>query len=158
MNKLSSGGGQRIRGILLWLFVINLGIAFGAGLYEGKVVVSNWAGTSPILWPNTGIEFWAFVTTGPLTLLTIANAIAAWKTTGPRRSWYLAAVGLIIIERAATFGYFIPTMVGLLGNESLSQAEVDATLAQWAAWNYVRHALNFAGWLSALKALQKSHS
>ena len=25
--------------VLLWLFVINLGIAFGAGLYESRVVV-----------------------------------------------------------------------------------------------------------------------
>src|SRR5688572_18855790 len=28
--------------ILLWLFVINLGIAFGAGLYEHRVVMPNW--------------------------------------------------------------------------------------------------------------------
>ncbi len=27
--------------ILLWLFVINLGIAFGAGLYEHRIVVSR---------------------------------------------------------------------------------------------------------------------
>ncbi len=27
---------------LLWLFVINLGIAFGAGLYEHRIVVSQW--------------------------------------------------------------------------------------------------------------------
>jgi hypothetical protein len=25
--------------IVLWLFVINLGIAFGAGLYEARVVI-----------------------------------------------------------------------------------------------------------------------
>ena len=28
--------------ILLWLLVINLGIAFGAGLYEHRIVVSRW--------------------------------------------------------------------------------------------------------------------
>ena len=28
--------------IFLWLFVMNLGIAFGAGLYEHRVVVSQW--------------------------------------------------------------------------------------------------------------------
>ncbi len=27
---------------LLWLFVINLGIAFGASLYEHRIVVSRW--------------------------------------------------------------------------------------------------------------------
>src|SRR5262245_60888705 len=33
--------------IVLWLFVINLGIAFGAGLYEGRVVVPQWLGATP---------------------------------------------------------------------------------------------------------------
>jgi hypothetical protein len=28
--------------ILLWLFVIDLGIAFGAGLYESRVVIPRW--------------------------------------------------------------------------------------------------------------------
>jgi len=31
---------------LLWLFVLNLGIAFGAGLYEHRIVVSTWVDTS----------------------------------------------------------------------------------------------------------------
>jgi hypothetical protein len=32
---------------LLWLFVINLGIAFGAGLYEHRIVVSRWITAGP---------------------------------------------------------------------------------------------------------------
>ena len=28
--------------VLLWLFVINLGVAFGAGIYESRVVVPIW--------------------------------------------------------------------------------------------------------------------
>lgn len=28
--------------VLLWLFVINPGVAFGAGVYEGRVVVPTW--------------------------------------------------------------------------------------------------------------------
>ncbi len=28
--------------VLLWLFVINLGIALGAGLYEARIVVPEW--------------------------------------------------------------------------------------------------------------------
>ena len=63
---------------LLWLFVINLGIAFGAGLYEHRIVVPRWidssAGTGTH-WnaeaarrDDTGRRFWAFVTTLPLTL------------------------------------------------------------------------------------------
>jgi len=33
--------------IILWLFVINLGIAFGAGLYESRIVVPQWLSYSP---------------------------------------------------------------------------------------------------------------
>ena len=32
--------------IILWLFVMNLGIAFGAGLYEHRIVVPQWIGPS----------------------------------------------------------------------------------------------------------------
>lgn len=32
---------------VLWLFVINLGIAFGAGLYEARVVIPQWANIPP---------------------------------------------------------------------------------------------------------------
>ena len=32
----------RFKAIFLWLFVINLGMAFGAGLYEARVVIPQW--------------------------------------------------------------------------------------------------------------------
>jgi len=32
--------------ILLWLFVINLGIAFGGGLYEQRIVLPQWFSSS----------------------------------------------------------------------------------------------------------------
>jgi hypothetical protein len=100
--------------IVLWLFVINLGVAFGAGLYEARVVIPQWENIPPRAWPNTGLIFWVYVTTVPLTVLTIANLIAAWLTQGPMRFWYLGAVCIVIVERVATFSYFIPTMVRLM--------------------------------------------
>ena len=51
-----------------------LGTAFGAGIYESRVVVPEWQNTPPQTWPNTGLEFWVYVTTVPLTLLTLATA------------------------------------------------------------------------------------
>jgi hypothetical protein len=58
--------------------MINLGIAFGAGLYEARVAIPQWADLPPKDWPNTGLLFWVYVTTVPLTLLAFANLIAAW--------------------------------------------------------------------------------
>src|SRR6185436_19813263 len=109
--------------IVLWLFVINLGVAFGAGLYEHRIVVSRWvsSGASGAHWnaeaarrDDTGRRFWAFVSTLPLTLLTLANLFAAWRASGAVRAWWLAAALAVFAERAFTFSYFIPTMVGLM--------------------------------------------
>lgn len=138
--------------ILLWLFVINLGIAFGAGVYEARVVVPSWMNLPRQTWPNTGLLFWVYVTTVPLTLLTLANAAAAWVDDGPRRSWWLAAVAITAVERIATFAYFIPTMVRLSGAAD-TDTDVRTGLARWLLVNNGRHVLTLAAWLAALKAL-----
>src|SRR5690554_6649432 len=139
------------RDIVLTLFVINLGIAFGAGLYEHRVVISQWSEVPPSEWPNTGLMFWAYVTAVPLTLLTLASLFAAWTSTGPMRAWYLAAGAIIVVERVLTFSYFIPTMVKLSGMEA--GPAVVSGLAQWLTVNHLRHLLTLAGWLAALRAL-----
>jgi hypothetical protein len=139
--------------ILLWLFVINLGTAFGAGIYESRVVVPQWQTTPPQTWPNTGLEFWVYVTTVPLTLLTLANLVAAWQERGPRRIWWLGASSISVVERSVTFSYFIPTILRLTVTEDLPEAEVQATLSQWLLLDYGRHGLTLAAWLAALKAL-----
>ena len=139
--------------VLLWLFVINLGTAFGAGIYESRVVVPRWQNIPPQTWPNTGLEFWVYVTTVPLTLLTLANLVAAWLDRGPRRYWWLGAAAISVVERIWTFSYFIPTMFRLMSTADLPEAEVNATLSQWLLLDYGRHALTLAAWLAALKAL-----
>jgi hypothetical protein len=145
---------------LLWLFVINLGIAFGAGLYEHRIVTPRWInrGVGSPHWnaeaarrDDTGLRFWAYVTTGPLTLLTLANLAIAWTTSGPARAWWLAAGLLLLGDRLLTFGYFIPTMVGLMKAPDSPAAVAAAT--RWIRLNYLRHALIFTGWMAALEAL-----
>jgi hypothetical protein len=149
--------------ILLWLFVINLGVAFGAGLYEGQIVLSQWlssAGDAVLHWnaeaarrDNTGLRFWVFVTTVPLTLLTLGNLMAAWRAVGPVRGWWLAAGVAALAERILTFSYFIPTMVGLM--QAPDSSESVATAVRWANLNDVRHAIVLTAWLAALKALSR---
>jgi hypothetical protein len=38
---------QSIAEALLWLFVMNLGIAFGVGIYEAKIIAPQWARSPP---------------------------------------------------------------------------------------------------------------
>src|ERR1700686_2514941 len=65
--------------ILLWMFVINLGVTFGAGLYEHGLLFRCGSSVSKDEWlvdveamrrTDTGRRFWAYVTTTPLTVLT----------------------------------------------------------------------------------------
>jgi hypothetical protein len=138
---------------LLWLFIINLGMVLGAGLYESRIVVPIWAAAPPqsLKQPETGLRFWVWITTGPLTLLIVANLAAALLSAGPRRGWWLAAALIVAAERAATFSYFVPTMLRLQRGEWSPAAA--ATLARWSAINYLRHATILAGLLAALRAL-----
>lgn len=152
---------QRLARLGLWLFVVNLGIALGAGLYEAQILFPQWLVALPqsgYEWQaaaareaNVGLRFWIFVTTIPLTLLTLANAIAASRRRGSLRRWWLAAVGLAVVDRTMTFSYFVPTMLKLMGG-NLAQAQAVAIALQWENLNVFRHLIVLLAWLAALKA------
>ena len=145
---------------LLWLFVIFLGITFGAGIYEERITVPRWLSSSEGSkrhWnadaarrDDTGRRFWVFVTTLPLTLLTLASLIVAWRAPGPLRGWWLAAAFFALGDRIFTFSYFIPTIVRLMRAADSPESAMKAS--QWANLNYVRLALALAAWLAALNA------
>ncbi|HEX9893478.1 MAG TPA: anthrone oxygenase family protein [Gemmatimonadales bacterium] len=146
--------------VVLWLFVINLGIALGAGLYEGRISVSRWTGSAPGLAPrwdaeaarqdDPGRRFWVFVTTGPLTLLTVASFFAAMRAPPRVRAWWLAAAGAATADRVFTYAYFIPTMLALMRVTDASAADL-AKAREWAGLNYLRHAIVLAALVTALK-------
>jgi len=150
----------RLAATLLWLFVINLGMAFGAGLYEHRVVLGRWLTSSResgAHWnadaarrDDTGRRFWAFVTTVPLTLLTLASLFAAWRGRGESCDWWLAAALAALVDRAFTFSYFIPTMVRLM--RAPDSPEAVAVAMRWRNLNYLRHAIVLAAWLMSLQA------
>lgn len=155
-----AAGPSRFGEVALWLFVINLGIALGAGLYEGRIVIPDWIGTASdgtSHWngtqarqDDTGRRFWAFVSTGPLTILTIVNLVAGWRSGPTIRQWWFGSAAIAAVERMTTLGYFIPTMIGLAA--AADSAEAVAAAERWAALNNIRHLLVFAALAAALKA------
>lgn len=157
---------QYIPDILLWLFVMNLGIAYGAGLYEKRIVLPQWFSKSEdsefsvnsdaMRQTNTGLRFWAYVTTGPLTLITLANLVVALQSQNPRHDWWLAAVVIMLFERIGTFAFFIPTAIKLMNAETLPTSTVSTMVLRWVRLNYVRDAFTLIGWLAALKTLSLS--
>lgn len=148
--------------IVLWLFVINLGISFGAGLYESRIAVPQWLTHTPgtgYRWnsaaaaeANVGLRFWVYVTTGPLTLLTLASLVLALRSAEPVRTWWLAAALAALLDRVLTFTYFIPTMIKLMRGDFPEGAAVTKA-RQWARLGYVRHAATLVAWLAAVHSL-----
>lgn len=153
--------------ILLWLFVLNLGVAFGAGLYETRIVLPQWFSQSAdgyrvdsaaMQATDTGRRFWGMTTTLPLTLLTLASLYLAWRAPEPLHSWWLAAALLTLLERIGTFSFFIPTAIKLMSGQSMAPAKTNRLVGWWRVLNYVRILLTLLAWLAALKALTLSPS
>ncbi|MEO8068032.1 MAG: DUF1772 domain-containing protein [Flavobacteriales bacterium] len=152
--------------ILLGLFIVNLGTAFGAGLYETRIVLPLWftrtadgfaVNKQAMNELDTGRKFWGMVTTVPLTLLTIANLVMALRSTEPRYDWWLAAALVVLAERIATFAFFIPTALKLMRAETLPPANVSALVSRWSRLNLVRNALTLAGLVLAIRVLALPH-
>lgn len=151
--------------ILLWLFVIDLGIASGAGLYEHRIILPQWFSGSlktglrvdreAMRTTDTGRRFWAYVTTVPLTLLALASMVIARHAQGAVRPWWLTAAVLVLLERIATFSFFIPRALTLMRDETLSDARTATMASLWMRLNWIRLAFGLAGWLAALKALSE---
>ena len=148
---------------LLWLFIINLGTSFGAGIYETKMILPMWFIKSPKIGYrvnisamkelDSGRRFWAWVNTLPLTLLTLANLITSLQISGERYHWWLAASLVVLIERIGTFSYFIPTAIKLTNSENLPQKKTSSLISSWLLLNYFRNILILIGWIMALLAL-----
>lgn len=153
-----------IRKVILWLFVIVLGITFGAGIYEARIVVPDWIQSSEMYWnadaanhSNTGIRFWVFVTSIPLTILTIASIMYVFKSEGSLKKWWGLAAGAAVADRLMTFGYFVPTMISLMEHGNSRDSEIVESAIFWANINYVRIALVFIAWVAAMKAFAVYH-
>lgn len=148
---------HKLARIILWLFVIDLGIAVGAGLYETRIVVPRWMGSakSPGFNAtaarafNTGGRFWIYVTTVPLTLLTIASFVVLRWTDPQTRKWWTIAAYAALGDRVLTFVYFIPTMIHLMAG---LEPNARAVAFQWSEFNWLRHGMSIAAWLAALQA------
>jgi hypothetical protein len=148
---------------LLWLFVVNLGIAYGAGLYEKRIVLPQWFTDSgdgrlhvnieAMRQTNVGVRFWVYVTTVPLTILTLGNLVIAVQSTSARHAWWLAAGLIVLAERIATFTFFIPSAIALTRPDPPSVSAAGALASRWVRLNYLRDALGLLGWLAALRTL-----
>lgn len=149
--------------ISLWLFILFLGLVTGAGLFEIRIILPVWfkrgatglyrADSGAMEQFDTGRRFWAFVTTLPLTILTITNLVMALKDGGPAKEPWLLSTWIILAERVLTFAFFIPTIIKLQRNNYGTPERVDRMIRIWQMLNYLRMLLTVIAWFFAVKAL-----
>ena len=157
----------RVARLTLWLFVIALGLDLGAGVYEARIVVPLWASGAPETLAagspfarvaiDAGMRFWAFVTpaAGALALAALVFGLRAPR---PQRTFQAIAAIMELCVVAATVLYFRPTLVRLFMShgEGLSRAETLSTVRLWVALGWVRIAVTFAAWCTALAGLART--
>ncbi|MBE7174196.1 MAG: DUF1772 domain-containing protein [Williamsia sp.] len=148
--------------VCLLLFILNLAIATGAGLYEVRIVLPLWfvpqpdsgyaVDTAAMQKTDVGRRFWGMVTTLPLSLLTLINLVYSLTVDAPLNLWWLCGSLLILAERLATFLFFIPKAIVLQSDNHLSANDKSRLAARWLRLNYVRNTVTAIGLLLCVKA------
>ncbi len=148
--------------ISLQLFLMFLGIAFGAGIYEARVVLPLWFnkinGRYSVNHENlseidSGRKFWGFITTVPLTILTIINSVLAAQSTDSISTLWLTALLIVLVERILTFSFFIPTIIKLQRNKNMTDDQINEKISLWIGMNYVRNILTLISWILILQVI-----
>jgi Domain of unknown function (DUF1772) len=156
-----------IEQILLWIFVVALGIELGGGLYETLVVMPVWVSSppdsviafyrhnaaNPQFALSAGPRFWMFMT--PLVGLSALAALFSGLRTRPEhRKWRIAGTVLALVVVVATFAWFVPNIIRLNSEAVLTMSgeDVKSLTNWWVRLNWVRAVVYSAGWLAALKA------
>ena len=153
--------------IVMWLFVIVLGLEIGAGLYETLVVLPTWT-TSP---PDSVIAFYQLNTANPefalhagpkfwmmftpsVGIMSLALLATSLWTRGAHRKWRLVAGLLALVVVGATFAWFVPNIIKLNSDAVLTMPREDvASLTHaWVNANWVRVVVYLSAWFAGLKA------
>lgn len=151
---------MKISRILLWLLVVCLGIEIGAGIYEARVLVPLWSAAPPgslvnynlqALRPNPGANFW-IVSTPLVGLLSLANVVAAFRSRGGNRRWWLLGAAVAFLMVVATFVYFVPALQRFEALRQTGPDEIAGQVHRWVVLNWVRAAVYLAAWVSLLRA------
>jgi hypothetical protein len=84
-----------------------------------------------------------------------AMALAAIRVDAdtPVMPWWIGAVVITLVERIATFSYFIPTALRLMRTEAFAPTKAEAMASRWITLNRIRATLAVIGWLAALRGL-----
>jgi len=157
---------MKISKLVIWLFVVILGLEIGAGLYETVVVVPVWAtgapesvvgyynlnAANPQFALNAGPKFWMFLTP-TVALLSIVAFATSFKTSRQHRKWRIAGSLIAMFVVAFTFAWFVPNIMRLLYDApNMTHADIVSTAKWWVNLNWGRVIFGTTAWLCTLRA------
>jgi hypothetical protein len=137
------------------LAVIALGLAAGAMLAEGAVLVPYWRSLPPesfLAWyADNAARLFDFF--GPLEIASTILAVAAavlYLLRRRRGGAPLAASALLAVAVLASFPLYFQEVNASFEARTIAVARVPEELARWAAWHCVRTAIGIAAFAAAL--------
>ena len=151
--------------IVLWIYVVMVGILMGGALFERAVLVHVWASDPPDSvrsWnanPKYALDpprrFFMYVTL-PVMVLAPCNAYFAFTSDAPWHKWLLISTGLVFFVILITLVYFAPVMIALTEKrgEGMDSETIVKKVRTWVGLQYFRLGILFIGWLAAIQALK----
>lgn len=145
-------------------FLAATGIVVGAGLFETRVVIPQWASASNAAEVEAALErsghiasgtrFWALLVPAVVPL-TVANLYAALRSEDPRRGWWVASAGTMTAVSIATAGYYVPELRRLRHARDLADEQLRSKIKWRVRLDHVRLGVLVAAWFAGLKALSR---
>src|SRR5262252_5776101 len=151
----------RGRTALMMLACIVLGLLAGGMLVIGVAFVSFWKSLSP-----SDFQIW-FASYSHLigrlmiplgagsVAIAVVTLVACWSGSAPRRASLLVAA-LSAIGVMVTYPLFFAETNASFERGGLSDSAVRSLLDRWATWHWIRTGLGIVGFITALRALQRS--
>jgi hypothetical protein len=155
-RRIASAAGRRydiamrnLAGSVAFLAALALGLAAGAVLAEGAVLVPWWRSLPPesfLTWytANASRLFWFF---GSLEMVSAALVVAAALLV---RSPLLVAAALLTVGVLAVFPLYFQAVNASFEAATIAPGDVAAELGRWARWHWLRTAMAIAAFAAAV--------
>jgi hypothetical protein len=138
-----------MRDAAAYLATLGLGLAAGAVLAEGAVLVPWWRAQPPeafLAWYAAHASL-LFAFFGTLEMVSAVLAIAAAVLV---RSRFFVAAALLTVGVLAVFPLYFQAVNASFEHATIAPADVPAALARWASWHWLRTGMAVAAFAAAV--------
>lgn len=148
--------------LIMFAYVVALGIETGAALFTSVVVFPTWAASpeAVIGWKPTMPYFmeegrFFMIASSTTMILALAVAVVSMRLPAGVRPWALGSALIFLVMAATTMAYFLPAQARVHGDAGarLPRAELAEMLDRFLALNWIRQAFLVVAFVAAVHAL-----